>query len=418
MTTVILDVETRSCVDLKKVGAWRYATHPTTDIWCVGYAIDDAPAALWVPGEPVPPAIVAAAADPACEWVAHNAAFEIAIWRRIPAPRHGWPDVPPLERWRCSMAASLALALPASLAKVAAALSLPQQKADIAIVSLMAKPRRPRGDEDPAGVYWFDDAEHREALYAYCLQDVATEQELWRLIRSLIPAEQELWCVDQRINDRGFYTDGVLIENAIAITTAAERAVQDELQQITGDTITTHHVAKLLAWLAAHGCELKELQKGTLTQALRRTGLDPVVRRAIELRREAAHASANKFQALRNWRGTDGRVRHAFKFHGAATGRWSGSGPQPQNFRRETENTTAKLAAVMIGDIAQVCALGSPIEIVGDLARCAICAPPGARLLVGDFSGIESRVLAWVAGQQDKVAQWANAAERPPRRKT
>src|SRR5262249_40899473 len=171
--------------------------------------------------------------------------------------------------------------------------------------------------------------------------------------------------------------------------------------------ITTNHVAKLLTWLAAQGCELKDLKKGTLSHALRRTDLDPKHRRVIELRKEAAHASATKFQALRAWRGYDGRIRGAFRYHGAATGRWAGGGPQPQNFRRETEGTAAKLAAVMAGDIEQVKQLGAPIEIVGDVARCAGTAPPSYRLLTGDFSGIESRVLAWIAGERTKLDEWA-----------
>src|SRR5262249_20153997 len=160
-----------------------------------------------------------------------------------------------------------------------------------------------------------------------------------------------------------------------------------------GEIESASQVAKLLAWLAAHGCEVKDLQKGTLSQALRRKELAPEVRRVIELRREAAHASAAKMPALRAWRcpdrsdhsdtsyrsdhsdraddaalsdltdrpnGLDGRVRGAFKYHGAATGRWSGSGPQPQNFRKETENTAAKLAAVLTGDIEVVRKLGAP----------------------------------------------------------
>jgi DNA polymerase len=314
-----------------------------------------------------------------------------------------------IARWRCTMAAAQALALPAALGKVATVLGLSEQKGDKSIVPLMAKPRRPRGDEDPAaGPYWFDDPEHLEALYAYCKQDVETERELYRRLPPLIPAEQALWQLDAAINSRGFYTDGCLIEKAIAISTAADRAVQAELQQITGGEITsTNQVDKIIAWLAAHGCVVKDLQKATLSQALRRTELAPEARRVIELRREAAHASAGKFQALRNWRCHDGRIRGAFKFHGAATGRWSGSGPQPQNFRRESENTAGKFAAVMSGDIEAVRALGPPIEIVGDIARAAICAEPKHRLLIRDFSGIESRVLAWIADQHDKVEQWA-----------
>ena len=320
------------------------------------FADNDGPVELWVPGDPVPPAIIAAAADPNYLFVAHKAGFERAVFKHILAtPRYGWPDIP-LERWRCTMAAALAMALPGSLTQVAKVLGLPEQKADTTIVHMMAKPRQPRGDEDPAaGPYWFDDAEHRQTLSAYCRQDVQTERALWRRLPPLLPAEQQLWCFDQRVNDVGFYCDGLLIEKAIAIATAADRAVQAELQQITGGAIeSTHQVEKLIAWLATQqSCEVKDLKKATLRAALRRNELAPEARRVIQLRLEAAHASADKMQALRAWRCLDGRVRGAFKFHGAATGRWSGSGPQPQNFKRETENTEAKFAAVMIDDLEQ-----------------------------------------------------------------
>jgi DNA polymerase len=403
---LVLDVETRSTVDLKKVGAARYAMHPSTDIWCAAYAIDDGPVQLWVRGDPLPADLLAAIADPECTIVAHNAAFERAIWRHVLSP--SWPELPPAERWSDTMSRALALALPPRLDKLANALSLTHRKADDGVMHLTAKPRRPRGDEDPAGgPYWFDDPEHLAQLYEYCKADVECEREADRWLPELIPAEQALWCLDHRINDRGDYIDGVLTGNALAIATAADHAVQAELRQITnGEIESTNCVAKTLAWLALHGCEVVDLQKETLRRALTRKGLDPAVRRVIELRQEAAHASAGKFQALHNWRGIDGRVRGAFRFHGAATGRWSGSGPQFQNFRRETENTAAKLEAVMSSDIEVVRALGPPIEIVGDVARCAICAPPGSRLLVGDFSGIESCVAAWLAGETALVAMW------------
>jgi DNA polymerase len=400
---VVIDCETRSALNLKKVGARRYSADQTSDVWCVAWCVDDGPVQLWRPGEPPP---IHEFAD-AVEVVAHNAGFERAIFADILGPRYKWPAIP-TERWRCTMAASLALALPPSLAKVASVLKLPEQKGNKSVVDLTCKPRRPRGDEDPNGLYWFDDPERLQALYDYCKQDVETERALWRWLSPLIPAEQELWQLDQQINDRGFYTDGRLILAAIDIATAADRAVQVELQEITGGEITTsNQVEKLQTWLAAQGCELKDLQKGTLSAALRRTGLDPKARRVLELRREAAHASATKFQALRAWRGFDGRIRGAFRFHGAATGRWAGGGPQPQNFRRESEGTAAKLAAVMTGSIDEVHKLGAPIEIVGDVARCAVTAPPKHRLLTGDFSGMESRVLAWIASEQTKLDEWA-----------
>jgi DNA polymerase len=398
---VILDIETRSTVDLRKVGVARYASHPGTDVWCVAFAVDDGPVQLWLPGDPVPAAI--ATADVI---VAHNAGFERAIFQHILVPRYGWPDIP-LERWRCTMAMALALALPASLAQVAAALALPEQKANKAIVTLMAKPRQPRGDENPAaGPYWHDDAEHLQALYDYCRQDVETERALYRWLPPLIPAEQDLWQLDQTVNDRGFYCDGGLITAAIAISAAADRELRAEFQQLTGLN-SPSQVEKLIAWLAAHGCTVADLQKGTLRQALRRKELTPEARRAIELRLEAAHASASKMQALQTWRGIDGRVRGVFGFHGAGTGRWTSHGVQAHNLKREVDGIAAKFDAIMSGDLAIVKALGSPIEIAGDVARATIAAPPGHKLLVADYSAIESRVLAWITDEQSKLALWA-----------
>jgi DNA polymerase len=405
---VILDVETRSRIDLRKAGAWRYAADPSTDAWCAAYAIDDDPVELWIRGESVPAAILECGADPDTVFVAHNAAFERAVLKLILTPRYGWPDISAPEKWRDTMSVALALALPAKLAKVAQVLGLEHQKADDTIMHLMAKPRRPRKDEDPAGLYWFDDPERLQRLYVYCRGDVGCERDLHRWLPPLSPAEQELWRLDQCINDRGFYSDGSLIEKAIGIAEAAERAVQDEIKKITGGVIeTTHQVARILAYLAGRGCELKDLQKGTLSQALRRKDLGDEERRILELRREAAHASATKMEALKAWRGVDGRVRGAFRYHGAATGRWSGSGPQPQNFRKEGEDTAAKVIAVMSGDLESVRRLGPPIEVVGDVARASICAPPGSRLIIGDFSGIESRVLAWIADEPSKLELWA-----------
>jgi DNA polymerase len=236
----------------------------------------------------------------------------------------------------------------------------------------------------------------------------------------LIPAEHALWCCDQKIGRRGAYVDGALLTQAITIATAAMQAVQAELCAVTGGEIeSTHQVDRILAWLRKRDCELKDLQKATLAAALRRVNIDPVCRRVLELRSEAAHPALAKYQALRRHRCLDGRVRYALRFHGAATGRWSSHGPQFQNFKREADNTAAKVAAVLTGDIAEVRKLGSPLEVVGEIIRAVIAAAPGNRLLIADFSGVESRVLAWLADERDKLAQWetydkTGAAEDDP----
>jgi DNA polymerase len=403
----LFDVETHSLADLRRCGAARYAADPSTDVWCAAYAIDDQPVQSWRPGDPPPPALATTT-----HVIAHNAGFERAIHARILVPKYGWPEIP-VSRWRCTMAASLTLALPPALGKAAEALGLPQQKANKGIVHQMAKPRLPRSNENPADApYWFDDAEHLEALHSYCRQDVETERALWRWLPPLHPAEQELWQLDQTINDRGFYCDGCLIEKAIAIIAAADRAIQAELQQLTGGEINSiGQRDKLIAWLLTRGCKITDLERATVSQALRRKSLAPEARRALALRRAGSHAAADKFEALDNWRCVDGRVRGCFKYHGAATGRWSASGPQPQNFRKETDDIAAKFSAVMSGDLAEVQKLGSALEIVGDIARAAICAPPGFKLLKGDYSAIESRTLAWITNETDKLKLWAKFDE-------
>jgi DNA polymerase len=142
---------------------------------------------------------------------------------------------------------------------------------------------------------------------------------------------------------------------------------------------------------------------GTRPQA---QNLKPQARRVIELRLDTAHAAADKPVALQAWRNADGRVRGCLQYDGARTGRWAGRGPQPQNFRRESKATDAKIAAILSGEADQVRAFGPAAEVVGDAARGMICAAPGHRLLIGDFSGVESRVLAWVAGERRKLEQW------------
>jgi DNA polymerase len=387
------DVETRSAADLTAVGAHRYAADPTTEVLCLAYAVNDERVRLWVPHEPVPAEFIEAANNPNWLVVAHNDQFERLITQYILGPQHGFPMVP-IGRRRCSMAATLAAALPASLEKAVEALGLPHEKdkAGQALMRRMAKPL-------PGGA-WIEDTASREQLHAYCRADVEAERALYRALPPLTADEQALWELDAEINERGFHVDRALLEAARDVVIEAEVRLQEEFAAITG-LDSTNQRDKLVAWLGEHGCEVEDAQKGTLAHALRRKDLAPEVRRAIELRRQLAHASANKIKALLAWRGGDDRVRGTFRFHGAGTGRWTGYGVQPQNFKRDAEGTEAKVAAVMHGEV-----LASPVEAVGDIARSMICAAPGRRFLIADFSGIESRVTAWVSEQESKLAQW------------
>lgn len=410
---VAIDLETASLADLVAGGAYRHWEHPSTRILLVGYRRNGGPYRAWWPQhQPMPADLLACVNDPSCVFVAHNSVFERLGWNSWIAPRFGCPEIP-IERWDCTQARGLVQALPARLDQIDGALDLPLHKGDTSIVATMSKPRKPRGNEDPnGGPYFHDDpvldAELQQKLEAYNQLDVDVEYELDQRLPLLSPVERLYRQLDQRINDRGIATDGGAIDHAIEAAEAAKLAIQARLQQLTGGEIETiNQLERLKAHAAARGCALADFEKPTLKRALRRQDLTPEVRSILELRLEAAHAAASKAPKLREWRCLDGRIRGTHRYHGAGTGRWTSLGVQTQNFRRESENMTGKLAGVMSGDLAAMQQLGAPLEVVGDIGRALLCAAPGHRLLVGDFSGIESRILAWITDQHSKIEQWA-----------
>jgi DNA polymerase len=406
MPILFRDYETRSTLNLGDVGAWRYASDSSTDVWCCAYCVDDGEIKLWVPNKPVPHEFITAAENPDWLAVAFNDGFEHQIETHVMSPRYSWPLVP-IDRHRCLQASALALALPGSLDGVASALKLEQQKdtAGHHTMMQMAKPRRSRKDEDPKQIYWFDDSDRRERLYTYCRQDVATERELYQRIGFLPDDEQALWLLDCIINNRGIHIDRRLLDAAIGITGNAQSSISAEITKITeGAVETVHQVARMLDWLATHDCKISNLRKPTLEQVLARQELPPATRRALELRLDGAHAAVAKLSTMRDWLPPDDPARGCFKFHGAATGRWTSHGIQVQNLKRPVvENLDAAIEAVYAGDLGKY---PRPMSVVGDITRALICAQPGHRFIAADFSGVESRITAWLSGQGTKLAQW------------
>ena len=244
MPVLFRDVETRSTLDLRSVGAWKYAGDPTTEVLCIAYAVDDAPVQSWTRRQPIPEVFHQAARDPAWLIVAHNDAFERAIEERLLAPRYGWPLVP-IERHRCTMAMALANALPGALDGAAAALGLAIQKdaAGARLMRQMAKPRKPRKDEDPNAIHWLSDPVHLERLRIYCETDVAVERELFRHLPPLSDAEQQLWQLDAVINARGFAVDVPLAEAAQHIVEQSLTAINAEITELTDGRITSDGAA-------------------------------------------------------------------------------------------------------------------------------------------------------------------------------
>jgi DNA polymerase len=407
MPILFWDIETRSCVNLETAGSWRYASDPTTEILCVGYAIDDDDPQIWTPdsGAPIPEIFVTAATDSAWHVVAHNYQFERAITTHVLTPRFNYPEIP-LARQVCTMTMALAGALPGSLDTVALALGLAVQK-DREGYQLMRKMSRPlprRKKDPPDLIRWHDSPEARKRLGEYCKHDVELERQVYRTLPPLSQAEQELFIFDAIVNQRGFHVDVELAKAARAIARNERIAINAQIAELTEGKITSvDQVARITEYVRQHGHQLASLGKRSVSAILAREPGE-AVRRLLGLRREGARASVRKLDRLLVSAGTDNRLRGTLRFHAASTGRWSGRGYQPQNLKRpETKDIDAAVDAILAGDMTRIQELGAPLTIAGDIQRSIICACAGHQLIAGDFSAIESRVLAWLANEQWKI---------------
>lgn len=419
MTTIHADVETRSPVDLRTAGAFVYFDHPDTSVLMLAYRIGDAPIKVWTFDQPCPPDLADAIRSGA-EIVAHNAQFETLAFDWL-AKNRGWPQ-PAYDRYRCTAAMAAAMGLPRSLDKLGEALGLTAQKDKDGsrLIRKFSMPRRPKGKE-PDGLYWNEPHDHPEdwqRFIAYCVRDVETEEEAERRMVPLSDFEQRIWLLDQEINRRGIRIDVASANAAVRLAEKAKTKLDREMRLATGGYVgKCSEPGKLLEWVQSQGVELTSAAKAEITDLLECDDLPANVRRALEIRQEAAKTSVAKLNAMLARASADGRVRGSFLYHGASTGRWSNTGvnfanmPRPRRIFDDTKPRTDILFDAIRREDPDLLSflygpeLGRPLHLLSDAIRGFVWAAPGHDLVQADYAGIEGAVIAWLADEQWKLAE-------------
>jgi DNA polymerase bacteriophage-type len=407
--TLSIDFETRSTVDLTKTGVYRYAEDPTTDIVCMAYAFGDEDVRVWVPGDDRP-AWFDAHVKAGGELRAHNAQFERIMWREILGPRYGFP-VPTLEQWHCTAAEAAAMALPRSLGQVSKVLNVDTPKDD-AGHRLMRQMCKPRKIEEDGTTIWWEDAERMRRLIDYCKTDVLAERAVAKRVRRLSPREREVYLLDQRINDRGIRLDVPLIEAASAVVEQGLAEANRELRAATnGEVTSVTKVADLTRWLQEQGIAVEDVRKSTVRDLLSDPADLPLaVEQALTLRQEAGKSSTAKLKTMLTAKCADDRVRGLLLYHGASTGRWSGKLIQPQNFPRGTVKDAEGYIPLILDGQDAAHWQDPPLAVVSSLLRGMLIASPGHRLIAGDFSQIEARILGWFADEPFRDLEYERMA--------
>jgi len=408
---VSIDFETRSAVDLRKTGVYKYAADPSTDIWCMAYKApwsDDV--RVWLPGDEIDTHLE--------DWIiaggllsAWNANFERTIWNEIMVSRYQWPRTS-IKQWRCTMAQASAMGLPRALGQAASVLGVEEQK-DKAGAALMLRMARPRKVNADGSYTWWNTKGKIDTLVAYCIQDVKTELSVAETLNEMPDSERRLYQLDQRINDRGVKVDLDLIERVSKLANSASENIDAEIKRLTnGQVKAATNAMDLTAWLRSYGLQVKSVDKQTVTRMLGMEKLHPIIKQVLRLRQDGAKSSTAKYEAMVNAANADNRMRGLLMYHGAATGRWSGRLVQPQNFPRpqkkqdELDQIIAKLKADE--DVSEH---GAGTVLASDLLRSMLIAEDGHRLMFADYSAIEARVLAWIAGQTDLVETFRNGGD-------
>ncbi len=401
-----VDFETYSEMDLPKVGAYRYAAHPSTGLWMMGYCIDDGDVQIWFPGEPVPECL----SHDQATFFAHNVMFERCIWTLIAEPQFGFPRFDP-RQWHCTQALAAYHSLPIqgrSLEKVAACLGGEQKdKEGAKLMKRMAQPRL-------AGSLFGADDLDVQRLALYCAQDVRAERSVAERLGHFLPEfERALWLLDQEINYRGIQVDTELCAAAVRVRDTELQQFEVEIERLTGGSVlAATQVQRVVEWVASRGIMLSGLDERTVANTLADPDCPLDVRRVLEIRQQTSLSSLAKFDKLLELTDSSGRMRDCLEYHGAGPGRWVGRGAQIQNFPRGGGEDSAGVCDCIMQSPEMLEVLyGDPLQCLKSALRGAITAREGYSLAIWDYAQIEARVLAWLAGEQRLLRGFAHGSD-------
>ena len=418
MKEMSIDLETYSDVNITKCGAYKYAESDEFEILLFGVSVDGGPVVVYdlACGNSIPDEILAALSDANVTKWAFNASFErvcLSNWLKKHRPEYftGYsiPEDPAGQyldpaSWKCSMIWSAYMGLPLSLEGVGAVLKLQDQKLKegkdlIRYFCTPCKPTKANGGRTrnlPK-----HDPEKWELFKKYNQRDVEVEMAIQKRL-SKYPVPEFIWDeyhLDQEINDRGIMLDMDVVENAIAFDEKSKSALMLQMQNLTGID-NPNSVAQMKEWLSDNGIEAESLGKKDVKNMIPETNGD--IKEALTLRLQLAKSSVKKYQAMQNAVCKDGRAHGMFQFYGAnRSGRWAGRLIQLQNLPQNHMNDLAEARAIVrIGDYDTLQLLYDDIpDTLSQLIRTAFIARDGYKFIVSDFSAIEARVLAFLAGE-------------------
>lgn len=401
MKRISIDLETYSSVDLGKSGVYKYAESEDFEILLFAYSLNDEKVQVidLASGDIIPEEILSALSDESIEKWAFNANFERVCLSRFLGKR-----LKP-QGWHCTMIWAAYLGLPLSLEKVGEVLKLDKQKMNegkalIRYFSIPCKPTKTNGMRTRNLPH--HDLEKWSTFKEYNQRDVETEMAIKKKL-SAFPMPQSEWenyWIDQNINDRGILIDEVLVDSAIKFDEILRDKNMDIAIGLTG-LENPNSPLQLKEWLNKKGLEIDSLAKKDVESALKNAEGD--IKEVLELRQELSKSSVRKYDAMKNVKGKDNRARGLIQFYGAnRTGRYSGRLIQVQNLRRNNlKDLELARSLVKNRDYETMEILyESPSDILSQLIRTAFIPKEGTRFIISDFSAIEARVLAWLAGEQ------------------